>query len=421
MKSNQIVKRKFSLKPSWKLVALTPNLSTLLAILLTTSIVLASVSGYNLYMQAFPHTATYTIEDYTGVGNYRAIKYDGSTWWDSTNASYTIISAISNIPSVGGTVYFMGGNYTLPTTITPLKDNLRIKGEGRESVTLFLNDGVNDNVIYDSQNHDYLVVEDLTIDGNRDGQTSSGATGGTNGIFLVGQYGAGGYRPLLRNIRIHDAYDSGIKLNTTNGGTYGVGAQFWNVNSELNGLHGLEINSGVADTKVFGGVYSGNGNKASPSIGDGLHFESGTSSIMVNNPHIGAESGKYNRYGIYWNGGWGTVQGGYIQKSNEDAIYFDSSASRVTVQGVGFVSVGQRTNNTYSGVYQTGSQNGFEITNNQFTSEGGASGAKMLYAVKITGGNYHIVSFNNSWGIYNATAFDVVGASSDVVYNNDWG
>jgi len=86
--------------------------------------------------------ATYTIET-DGSGNYRATKYDGSISWDSTNASYTIDSAI-NAMTTGGKIHLSIGTFTLTAPIlfgqgsgvSGYRYSWILEGEGILSTTL---------------------------------------------------------------------------------------------------------------------------------------------------------------------------------------------------------------------------------------------------------------------------------------------
>lgn len=107
------------------------NLITVVAaIILTATIVTASFTVYNLYLDALPHTATYTMET-DGSGNYRAIKYNGQALWDSTNASYVFNSARDALAATGGEIFFPAGTYTFPQPLTVTgKSGISITGEG---------------------------------------------------------------------------------------------------------------------------------------------------------------------------------------------------------------------------------------------------------------------------------------------------
>jgi len=114
-------------KPKLKLLVGTNIIAVALIVILTAVIVTAPFTSYNLYLDAFPHSATYTIET-DGSGNYRAISYTGQALWDSTNASYTFNSAISALTS-GEKIFAKAGTYSIDSLIT-IDKPIVLEGEG---------------------------------------------------------------------------------------------------------------------------------------------------------------------------------------------------------------------------------------------------------------------------------------------------
>ena len=158
MASKRVKKRKVSafnirigLKRAFTIIS-GLTLSHLLAILLTASIVSASFVSYNLYLDAIPHTATYTIET-DGAGNYRAIRYDGKVLWPSTNASYVFQSCLDSMPN-GGSIFWKQGIYYMNYDVTYHENiTLIFEGEGSRVSRYHISETESATIIYFNQSN----------------------------------------------------------------------------------------------------------------------------------------------------------------------------------------------------------------------------------------------------------------------------
>lgn len=104
---------------------MTNFLTFVITAILVSTIVFASFASYNLYIEALPHAATYTIED-DGAGTYRAIKYNGQVMFPSTNSSEVINDCIDAMTI--GTIFLTAGVPIDDLTID-IHPNIRIDGE----------------------------------------------------------------------------------------------------------------------------------------------------------------------------------------------------------------------------------------------------------------------------------------------------
>jgi len=129
--------RKFSLKQVLAVVAVVALLTSMVIIFYFQH-TLPAYTSEPLYLDALPSTATYTIET-DGVGNYRAVRYDGRVLWESTNASYTINSAINALTS-GGKIFIKAGEYGLAAPILIQRNGTSLIGEGGFSDLFFTSD-----------------------------------------------------------------------------------------------------------------------------------------------------------------------------------------------------------------------------------------------------------------------------------------
>jgi len=201
MKSNQTLKirdRKFSLKTLVASVIIATITSTLL-----TSIYFVTF----VHVDVFPSTVTYTIET-DGAGNYRAIRYDGNKFWESTNASFTINSAISS----GNHVFLKEGTFELTNYIS-LKHGLIFEGTG-ENTIIKQADGANlDRVIRASLktaiSFGRYQIKNLVIDGNKANQNAGNGYGIESDTYssVEGDY------VTFENLIIQDTYGIGIETS----------------------------------------------------------------------------------------------------------------------------------------------------------------------------------------------------------------
>jgi len=100
-------------------------ITALIVTVLVATMVFASFTSYNIYLDALPRVAQYTIED-DGAGTYRAIKYNGQALFSSTNSSEVINDCIAVMTS--GTIFLMA-NVPIDETTIDAHPSIRIDGE----------------------------------------------------------------------------------------------------------------------------------------------------------------------------------------------------------------------------------------------------------------------------------------------------
>jgi hypothetical protein len=309
MKSNQTLKirdRKFSLKT---LVA-SVSIATITSILLT-SIYFASLA----YLDTLPSTAIYTIET-DGVGNYRAIRYDGEQLWESTDASYTINTAISS----GKNIIFKEGTFELSNPLS-LKHGIILEGMG-ENTVIKQESGANlDYLIYiylnTGSSFGRVQLRNFVLDGNKAGQTG----GSGYGIYSDTYSSVYSDYVLFQDLYIKDTYGIGIE---TNGNYY----EFDNVYVYGAGSHGFVIRDYHA--RLVNTVARKNVGDGYLLRGTGLHSLLGVRSLQNNGNGI-------HLYGIDYGDLRSEIIGGSAMMNDKHGILFEGASNNriigVSIEG----------------------------------------------------------------------------------------
>lgn len=212
---------------------------------------------------------------------------------DGTGDFTDIQSAINALPSSGGKIVVREGTYTLTERVNyygnewaciNITKPVCIQGMGRNKTILRVANNIYANAI-GSRMVDYIQIEDLTIDGNRENNANQGVDGNQNGIYtgaylgLLPNYlvyrnleimncprqgiyiGANSYQVHVENILAHDNGLDGVVLDQTYGGTViGLYAARNNLLAET--YHaGLLLSTDVVrdfNVTVLGGTYEDN-------------------------------------------------------------------------------------------------------------------------------------------------------------------
>jgi len=111
---------------------------------LTYQVAKSTYTSQPVYVDALPSSVSYLIET-DHVGNYRAIKSDGSLTYEDTNASTVIQAAIDACPSDGGTISIKEGSYYVKNIIP--KSGLRILGISKYATCLLDNSNTGQHAI----------------------------------------------------------------------------------------------------------------------------------------------------------------------------------------------------------------------------------------------------------------------------------
>lgn len=129
---------------------------------------------------------------------------------DGSGDQTTIQAAINELPSRGGIVQLLEGNFDIAASIVPA-ERLILRGAGSEATILNLANGVNDSMIKDhssfASNRIFLNIESMNLEGNKANNTAG------SGIDLQ-PAGAGHYWDVvMRDVYIEHFKDDGIISN----------------------------------------------------------------------------------------------------------------------------------------------------------------------------------------------------------------
>jgi hypothetical protein len=128
---------------------------------------------------------------------------------DGTDDQAQIQTAIDALPSGGGKVVLLEGNYSIGEPITITANNITIEGEG-ENTVLTEENGVleADYGIISVSNAQYFVLRDLKLDGNKDNQSAYVQTPAVVSFSYV-TYG------LVENIHLLNSMGDGVEPNNS--------------------------------------------------------------------------------------------------------------------------------------------------------------------------------------------------------------
>lgn len=211
-------------------------------------------ASINVYLDDLPAIATYTIK--SDATNYWAVRYDGEVLWESTNASYTINSALSG----GNVTVFLSGQNQIWTILNPIMptSNTILFGGDKNNPKLFLAANrpyaTRHGVVEVKGNSQNVVIRDLHCDANHANQHSSTATDGDAWFgIVVHEEGIGGStNVLVEGCYVEESNAAGI-----------VSAFSTNVKVSLctvvNNQHmGIGIDTGDTDCTIENCYTSGN-------------------------------------------------------------------------------------------------------------------------------------------------------------------
>ncbi|HET9850005.1 MAG TPA: right-handed parallel beta-helix repeat-containing protein, partial [Candidatus Saccharimonadales bacterium] len=278
-----------------------------------------------------------------------------------TDDQNTINSALSALPSSGGSVYLMEGTYTLGTTSISVPDNTTLAGSGSATVLKYAN-SVGSSTYYAITNSDTttgtnVTVQNLLIDGNKANQSA----GVMNGIYF-NHMGSGSSRKggTISNVTVQNIYSNGRAIylslsannsvigNNINGSPFGI-SLLSSTNNEINGNISTANSYGIEVNSSSGNNFAGN--------------------VLQNN----------SSYGIYLYSTSlsNTVVGNTIQ-SNTYGVSIASSSSNNTISGNNI------TSNTGSyGIWITGASNNI-ISLNKIYNNGGSASNNGIYLGSVS-------------------------------------
>jgi parallel beta-helix repeat protein len=217
---------------------------------------------------------------------------------DGVNDQVEINAAINDLPTFGGRVILLEGNYNISSSIQILKNYVTLEGQG-EGTILFLTNNANVRVIQvgnGTTSFEGITIKNLKINGNKANQTTS-----VDGIYFYGTLTYTIKKSSVINCRIENCKRNGITFTSVEDSL----VAYNQLNN--NGVDGLEVGGGIRN-RVIGNYISFNGTKGID-LGDFDDVISGN--IIYNN---GAS-------GIYIEGGdRNTIIGNILRNNTYDGI-----------------------------------------------------------------------------------------------------
>lgn len=253
-------------------------------------------------------TRTEVIVATDGSGDYNT---------DGTSDQTEIQEAIDNLPAGGGVVLLKKGTYTINGTISILKNNVLLRGEGK-ATKIFLANSANVDMVQVGNGTIIVndcVVEDVFFDGNKANQTANGAL-----LNIYGSAGTKSLRNVVRGCRFYNARTDAVKLifadksiianNVFDENTAGAGLGLFSSSQSNN------VNENVFIHNLYG-VYSNS------------HYNNVSSNVFVDN----------TSYGVYLNGVVNfCISGNWFGSVAffQTGVYLAASTSRTAITGNSF-------------------------------------------------------------------------------------
>jgi parallel beta-helix repeat protein len=241
---------------------------------------------------------------------------------DGVNDQEEINAAINALPTFGGKVLLLEGTYNISASITILKNNVTLEGQGA-GTKLFLVNGANSNVIQvgdASTSLERIRIVNLRIDGNKANNTAG------TGIDFFGSNNYLITKCSIENCIILNCYTRGIRFYFVNfskiignqiENSGGIGLYLWSSNYNI--VRGnVSISNGSENIKLF---YSGE-NLIAQNICNG---SSGSYGITVSTSHKNILSGNETN---------SNVGGFLIDSSNENLIIGNEANSNTLFSGI---------------------------------------------------------------------------------------
>lgn len=178
----------------------------------------------------------------TTGGSFISVKDHGATGDGVTDDTATISTALTAARAAGKTLFFPSGVYLTDTITVQHKD--RLFGENRYETIIKLNDSVNGTVIQGTDAYtlfttpiysltdgaNEVVIENLTVDGNRANNLTSG-----DGIAIWG------YGTVIKDVTIRNCRNNGLRTAWSDGSVSMEGT-FVNIVIDTVGANGWRFN-----------------------------------------------------------------------------------------------------------------------------------------------------------------------------------
>jgi parallel beta-helix repeat protein len=364
--------------------------------------------------QADRSTATKIVGTSASGGTSGAISsvgFDGADYVNTstTNAETVINSALTSLPSTGGTVYLMEGTYVISTPIT-IPNNVTLTGTGAGTIIKMKNAaGATTSLIEKATGATTnITISNLAVDGNRSNNVSQSINsaiyfnnvGGSNvqgvritGVTITNPKNSGIFVDGSSNISISgnsiinhvDTADAAIKIRNTNNVVISQNSLLTGyIGVRLEGSSSTYINviNNIIDTVTLAGIdlagyvstypshvtISGNNIKSSSGYGIGML---GSQYVNITGNNIATTA----TYGIYNNGSdYNNYAGNNIADSGgsttNNGIYLSGSPANVSITD-NFIKDNQATTNNYAINLSSGS--GIYVSGNVMTGTGSPS------------------------------------------------
>jgi len=328
---------------------------------------------------------------------------------DGTDDDVQIQAALDALPSGGGKVVLLEGNYNGGQITIP--SNTTLSGMGPSTI-LKMTDDTDDRFIVNSDRTNgniNIVIENLYIDGNKDEQVELGPADsyGNAGALdfrnvenlvvrnntIVNAWAAGVETTLSENViitgnRIDDSADDGIAINDQT--IYAIVSNNIITNAGLGVNYGspagIEIQDGSHDVSVSNNVIRN-------ALSTGIQVSTHAGSTRCYNVEIIGNSVYASDIGIYVAG----IAGSF--------------ASDITISG------NSASSNTNEGIVTT-SATGITISNNTAASNAGDAGIKLLTGTTHTIVNGNTVRLNSRGGITANADADYNQISNNTITDN---
>ena len=315
---------------------------------------------------------------------------------DSRNTdSATVIQYAIDALTDGGKIFIKAGTYVLTSSIE-VKDNIHLDGE--YPATILKNaDATRINPL-SIDNHDYVFIENLAIDGNRANNTDDAPTNVLNGIYINKSHYV-----KISNVYIYNAVWHGITIDHVGGA-----------------ITHLEVDNCIAKNIMYDGFRlmastsfsRWTNNKAAECEQDGFFLDNLKNSTVTGNV---AEHNE--RFGFNISGIEVLINDNYADRNGRHGFLSESGLLYSQIVGNKTAANGDGTNDTFSGLCIHDSTYNF-VKANDFRGKGYLVGTGYVtyqkYGISETGtSDYNIIEDNdvreqNTAGILKAGAATVV-------------
>lgn len=324
---------------------------------------------------------------------------------DGTDDQAEINSAITALPSTGGEIVILDGTYNITDGISISKSNVILRGNGNSTILKRMYDGVSpsDALITIETGLSYCKIQDLYVNGNKDGGYTSYSNSGIKVLAGSNHNITGTTCNNNSKIGINFLSDKGlISNNITNANFYGgiVVCGLKNIvsyNASNNSLYEAGIylfytNNDATFNKVIGNTCETN--------------TMGIKLAMVQQVTISNNSCTTNGTGIHSEGDKISISGNQCNLNTGYGIRVDSHAENLLTGNI-------CNNNTYHGIEFSMSE-GCVATGNTCNNNG-------YFGIELDGSEYCTVSSNkcksNTRNGINVGGMSAYGANHSIIGN----